>query len=199
MVFQECKTEYSPPLYRSFSMFENLRLTRGLAAKSWLLLAALMWLLAGCERQQQWGLHDITDHLPDLQFSLISDAGQPVTNDTLQGYLVMLFFGFTHCRDVCPVTLSRLTALLPRLGDSAKNVRIVFVTLDPERDTTAVLHRYVTAYDPKLLIGVTGSREKIEDLAKRYRIAYRPVESGSDDIPHSAAVYVFDRRLCYQR
>lgn len=174
-------------------MFARLLAGCGPVAALWLLYAALTCPLAGCDKRPQVGLHDISGHLPDLQFSLLSDAGRSVTNHTYRGYVVMLFFGFTHCRAACPVVMSRLTALLPRLGDGAKKVRLLFVTLDPERDTPTVLHRYLTAFDSEHVAGLTGNRDDIDALAKRYRIAYRPNEA-SDDIPHSAAVYVFDRQ-----
>lgn len=153
-------------------------------------LAGLM--AAGCDSPKQGRLHDISGHLPSLQFSLTSDTGQAVTNFTYRGYVIFLFFGFTHCHDQCPTAMSRLAALLPHLGDKAKDVRILFVTLNPDRDTPEILHRYATTFDPVHAIGLTGSEDEIEGLVKRYRIAYRPGESDSDDIVHSVAVYVFD-------
>lgn len=156
------------------------------------LCVALMLALIGCNPEKQWQLHEITGHLPDLHFSLMSDTGQPVTDQSYQGYLVMLFFGFTNCQSECPTTLFRLANVVRRLGDHANRTRILFVTLDPGHDTPEVLHRYLTAFDAGHAVGLTGNEGAIEDIAKRYRAAYRPKKSDSDDIVHSAAVYVFD-------
>jgi protein SCO1/2 len=173
-------------------MHNGLFGTRGLKFGQTILCAALTLVLSGCNPEKQWQLHEITGHLPDLRFSLMSDTGQPVTEQTYQGYLVMLFFGFTSCQAECPTTLFRLAKIVQRLGDHAKRTRILFVTLDPGRDTPQVLHRYVTAFDAGHAIGLTGSEGEIEYLAKRYRAAFRPGKTDSDEITHSAAVYVFD-------
>ncbi|MFZ2168827.1 MAG: SCO family protein [Methylococcaceae bacterium] len=157
-----------------------------------MLCVALTLVLNGCDTERQWQLHNIAGHLPDLRFSLMSDAGQPVTDQTYRGYLVMLFFGFTSCQAECPSTLFRLAKIAQGLGDNAKLARILFVTLDPGRDTPQALQRYVSAFAAGHAIGLTGSESEIADLAKRYRTAYRPRKSASGDITHSAAVYVFD-------
>jgi protein SCO1/2 len=157
-----------------------------------ILYTALTLVLNGCDTQRQRQLPEITGHLPDLRFSLMSDTGQPVTNQTYQGYLVMLFFGFTSCQAECPTTLFRLAKIMRNLGDNANRTRILFVTLDPGRDTPQVLHRYVSAFDAGHAVGLTGNETEIEDLTKRYRAAYRPRKSDSDELSHSAAVYVFD-------
>lgn len=172
-------------------MRDRLFGTLGLKFGQTILCVSLTLVLNGCNREGRQ-LHDITGHLPDLRFSLMSDAGQPVTDQTYQGNLVMLFFGFTSCQAECPSTLFRLAKIVQGLGDDAKRVRILFVTLDSGRDTPQVLHRYVTAFDAGHAIGLTGKDAEIEDFAKRYRAAYRPIKSDSDDITHSAAVYVFD-------
>ncbi len=154
--------------------------------------AALTLVLNGCETERQGQLHEITGHLPDLRFSLMSDTGQQVTDTTYHGFLVMLFFGFTSCQEECPATLFRLTKIVQRLEDSANQPRILFVTLDPGRDTLQVLHNYVTAFAAGHVVGLTGNESDIEDLAKRYRAAFRPRKSDADELSHSAAVYVFD-------
>lgn len=166
--------------------------TRVLKFSRSLLCAALMSALNGCNQEQLWKLPKITGHLPDLRFSLLSDTGQAVTAQTYQGYLVLLFFGFTRCRAECPATLFRLASIAKQLKDNAGRVRILLVSLDFEHDTPQVLHRYVSAFDAGQVIGLTGGKEAIEDLAKRCRAAYRPDESDSGGFTHSAAVYVFD-------
>jgi len=173
-------------------MHNRLFRTRGLKFGRTMLCVAMTLLLNGCDTEKQWQLHEISGHLPDLRFSLMSDNGQPVTDQTYQGYLVMLFFGFTSCKAECPTTLFRLTKIVQHLGNKAHRIRILFVTLDPGRDTSQVLHRYVTAFDTEHTVGLTGNESDIEDLAKRCRAVFRPRKSDSDELSHSAAVYVFD-------
>jgi protein SCO1 len=165
---------------------------RGLKFGGYILCAAFALVLNGCDTQRQWQLHDITGHLPDLHFSLMSDTGQTVTDQTYQGQLIMLFFGFTNCQSECPATLFRLAKIVQSLGDDAQHARILFVTLDPGYDTPPVLHRYITEFDAGHTAGLTGNEADIEALAKRYRAAYRPRSSDADNIPHSTVVYVFD-------
>jgi protein SCO1/2 len=175
-----------------FKMHGKLFATQGMIAVHYILCAALTLVLNGCDTQRQWQLHDISGHLPDLRFSLMSDRGQPETDQTYQGYLVLLFFGFTRCQAACPTMLFRLTKITQHLGGNAKRTRILFVTLDPGHDTPEVMQRYLTAFDAERATGLTGSESDIEDLVKRYRAAYRPRATDSNDIVHSAAVYVFD-------
>lgn len=160
--------------------------------KQRLVFMVLALLITGCDAQQKGTLHDISGHLPDLQFSLLSDTGQSVTNLSYRGYLVLLFFGFSHCPGECPAVLSRLAAVLRHIGDKAKDIRILFITLDPGRDTPSVLQRYLARFDTEHAIGLIGNEDQIEALVKRYRIAYRSDGSNSGDFAHSTAVYVFD-------
>lgn len=173
-------------------MHDRLLEIRGLKFSRYFFCIALLLVLHGCEKQRQWQLHNIKGHLPDLRFSMMSDSGQAVTDQTYRGYLVMLFFGFTTCQAECPATMFRLAKISQRLGESANRTRILFVTLDPGRDTSEVLHHYLAAFGLDRAIGLTGSEDEIEDLVKRYRAAYRPGVVNSAGIAHSAAVYVFD-------
>ncbi|WHZ10006.1 MAG: SCO family protein [Burkholderiaceae bacterium] len=153
-------------------------------------------LLVGCSsRPQHWLLTDVSGHLPDLKFSLTSDQGHPVTDEDYRGDVVMLYFGYTHCPDVCPITMARLAAVMQHLGKGADQVRILFVSVDPARDTPALLHAYVTAFDPHA-VGLTGTDGMIATVARRYRVAYEPEKpnaDGSYDVTHSSAVYIFDK------
>lgn len=153
-------------------------------------------MLAACAAHPQWQLNDVQGHLPDLKFDLVNDTGQPVTAASYRGKVVMLYFGYTHCPDVCPLTLVHLHTVLQRLGKQADDVRILFVTVDPARDTPSVLHQYVTAFDPHI-VGLTGSQGALAALAKRYRAFYKPEpakasSSGDYEVTHSSAIYVFD-------
>ncbi|HTV85871.1 MAG TPA: SCO family protein [Dyella sp.] len=170
-----------------------LRVAR-LACLSMVLLASL--LITACHQDQPspWQLADISGHMPDLTFQLTDDLGKTVTADTYRGKVVLLYFGYTHCPDVCPLTMAHLHVVMQRLGKLADNVRILFVSVDPARDTPAVLHGYVTAFDPHA-VGLTGSPSDIEALTKRYRAAFtrEPGKAdGSYDVSHSSGIYIFD-------
>ncbi|MGH8126036.1 MAG: SCO family protein [Rhodanobacteraceae bacterium] len=159
-----------------------------------LLLAIAVVLLAACASHPQWQLDDVQGHMPDLKFQMTNDAGQPVTAKTYRGKIVLLYFGYTHCPDVCPLTLVHLHTVLQRLGKQAEHVRILFVTVDPARDTVPVLHQYVTAFDPRIA-GLRGSTDALESLVKRYRALYqiqKPIPADGDYlVTHSSAIYIF--------
>jgi protein SCO1/2 len=153
--------------------------------------------LAGCtSRAEPWHLTNVAGHLPDLDFTLTGDDGRPVSGDSFKGRASLLvYFGYTHCPDVCPETMGRLMQVLEKLGPDAQKVRILFITVDPARDTPQALHDYVGAFDSKHAEGLTGSDWQIESLAKRYRVAYQMEKrdpNGNYEVTHSSAVYVFD-------
>lgn len=161
------------------------------------LAACALFALTACASRPQWQLDDVRGHLPDLKFQMTDDLGQPVTAATYHGKVALLYFGYTHCPDVCPLTLVHLHTVLQKLGKPADDVRVLFVTVDPARDTVPVLHQYVTAFDPRI-VGLTGTRDAIAQLAKRYRAFYKPEpakasSSGNYEVTHSSAIYVFDR------
>ncbi len=168
------------------------RLAGGIAIVAGTLLAS------ACSRPADpWQLTNVTGHLPDLGFSLTDDNGRPVTGASFRGQTTLVYFGYTHCPDICPETMARLMQALAKLGPEARSVRILFISVDPARDTPAVLHSYVAAFDAQHALGLTGSDGQIESLAKRYRVAYQMEKAnpdGSYDVTHSSAVYVFDAR-----
>lgn len=164
----------------------------------WWLLAAVALLLAACAPQPKWQLDNVAGHLPDLKFQLTNDLGQHVTAASYRGKVVLLYFGYTHCPDVCPLTLVHLHSVLENMGKAASDVRVLFVSVDPARDTVPVLHQYVTAFDPRI-VGLTGSQNELAELAKRYRAFYQreapasASSSGNYEVTHSSAIYIFDR------
>ena len=162
-----------------------------------ILFAALALLLAGCSHAPSpWLLTDVRGHLPNLRFHLTNDLGQPVTGASYRGKVALLYFGYTHCPDVCPTTLAHLTVVLQNLGPLAQHVRVLFVSVDPKRDTPALLHAYTSAFGPHI-IGLTGTPDAIARVAKRYRVAYsygKPDASGNYVVNHSAAIFIFDAR-----
>lgn len=161
-------------------------------------LFAAALLLGGCQRSQPLPLRltNVSGHMPDLDFKLTDDSGKAVTGADYRGKVVLLYFGYTHCPDVCPLTLAHLHVVMQRLGPLAKDAKILFVTVDPARDKPEVLHAYVKAFDPHAT-GLTGSPHAIEALSKRYRSAFtrEPDQAdGNYEVSHSSAIYMFDRQ-----
>lgn len=152
--------------------------------------------LAACTRDEPgWHLTNVTGHLPDLSFTLTGGDGRPVDASAFRGRVALVYFGYTHCPDVCPETMARLMEVLAKLGPRANDVRILFVSVDPARDTPQALQSYVAAFDAAHARGLTGSDGQIESLAKRYRVAYQMEQrdpSGGYEVTHSSAVYIFD-------
>ncbi|MDR5834447.1 SCO family protein [Caballeronia sp. LZ034LL] len=152
--------------------------------------------LAACSKPAEpWHLTDVSGHLPDLDFSLVDDGGRPVTGESFAGRTTLVYFGYTHCPDVCPETMARLMQVLERVGPDADKARIVFISVDPARDTPALLRSYVRAFDDKHAVGLTGTDRAIERVAQRYRVAYqmeKRAPDGAYEVTHSSAVYIFD-------
>ena len=160
--------------------------------RAWLLVLAL--LLASCGGGEGWHLKNITGVVPDLEFRLSDDSGREVSAADYRGQAVMLFFGYTSCPDVCPTTLAKLAAAMRQMGETARHVRVLFVSVDPKRDTLEVLRQYVHAFGPSI-IGLRGSQAELQTLARRYRITYsygKPDANGDYEVTHSSAVFVFD-------
>ena len=127
-------------------------------------------------------------------FTLVSQDGQPVTQKALQGHPSLVFFGYTHCPDVCPATLSEISAVYKALGANPE-VKTFFVTVDPQRDTPVVMKDYLQSFDPHIT-GLTGSPEaikKIEDGYKVYAEA-KPDKDGTYTMDHTAITYLMDKK-----
>ena len=126
-------------------------------------------------------------------FTLIDQDGRTVTDKTFAGQPFLVFFGYTHCPDVCPTTLADLTQVFEDLGQS-KPARALFVTVDPERDTPAVLKSYLSSFDPRIT-GMTGTPEAVAAAEKAYRVYAQkiPTKDGSYTMDHTAVVYLMDR------
>ena len=128
-------------------------------------------------------------------FSLTDHTGKPRTLADFKGKAVVVFFGYTQCPDVCPTTMAEMASVMQKLGPLADQVQVLFITLDPERDTQQLLANYVPAFD-KRFIGLRGTPEQTAKTAKEFKVFYAKVP-GSDPttstIDHSAGTYVFDR------
>ncbi len=144
-----------------------------------------------------WNSTDMTGALPALKFAMTrASDGKSVTAADFKGKIVMLYFGYTFCPDVCPTTLLNIADMLKSMGKEAGDVRVLFVTVDPNRDTLAVLKQYTESFAPQI-VGLRGTRDQLETLAKRYRVAYSvsPAHDGhAYEVTHSSAVYVFNRQ-----
>ena len=127
-------------------------------------------------------------------FALVDQAGKTVTEQTLLGKPTLMFFGYTHCPDVCPTTLFQLSELLKALGPQP-GVNAVYVTVDPERDTTQVMADYLTSFDPHI-VALTGDRPAVDAMLKAYRVYSKktPAKEGGDyTMDHSALVYLMGK------
>ena len=126
-------------------------------------------------------------------FSLVDQKGRPVTEALLRGKPSAVFFGFTHCPDVCPTTLMEASEWMKALGPDAEKMRFVFVTVDPERDTADVMDSYVTAFSDRI-VGVTGEPEKVHAMVRDYKIVSRkvPLDGGDYTMDHTASVLLLD-------
>lgn len=160
----------------------------------WLPIVATLC-LAGCSDDPSWRTTDITEIMPPLDFALIDDDGEAVTAEAYRGKTTLVYFGYTQCPDVCPITLARLGSVINQLDEDVRDeVQVLFVSVDPGRDTPEVLKRYVGAFGPEFT-GLTGEREDIDALTNRYRIAYEyeePNEHGDYIVNHSSAIFAFD-------
>ena len=142
----------------------------GSRAALFALVAAV--LLFGCNSEPEWHAVDISGSLPPLDFALTrADDGKTVMADDFKGQVVLLYFGYTFCPDICPLTLANVDLVLNALGDKARDVRVLFVTVDPNRDTLPVLKDYTAAFGPEV-IGLRGDPDQLAALAKRYRVSY---------------------------
>ena len=150
--------------------------------------------LTGCGGEA-WQTKAIDGLLPPLQLELSTAGAAPLTEADLRGQAVLLLFGFTSCPDICPTSLARLAAVRDGLPEPlAERVRIVFVSVDPARDTPQRLQAYAEYFGTGIL-GVTGSPEQLRTLARRYRTTFshgEPDAHGQYPVSHSAGVYVFD-------
>jgi protein SCO1/2 len=127
-------------------------------------------------------------------FKLVDQNGKVVTDQDMKGHPFLVFFGFTHCPDVCPTTLFEVSEIMRALGPDADRTRALFITVDPERDTPAAMRDYLSSFDPHLS-GLTGDPATIAAVAKAYRVYYKkvPLDEGGYTMDHTAIVYLMDK------
>jgi protein SCO1/2 len=127
-------------------------------------------------------------------FNLVDQNSKPITDQDMKGRPFLVFFGFTHCPDVCPTTLFEVSEVFRALGSEAKDVRALFITVDPARDTPEVLKNYLSSFDPRV-IGVTGDEAAIAAVEKAYRVYAKkvPTDGGGYTMDHTAIVYLMSK------
>jgi protein SCO1/2 len=169
------------------------------AAVACVVVAAASWAVSGWLSMQRGGAAS-GQALIRSEFSLIDQTGKPVTNADYGGEWQLVFFGYTYCPDICPTTLNDVALILEDLGDEADQVRPLFITVDPERDTPEVMAAYVANFDPRI-VGLTGTPEQIKQAAQAFRAYYAKVDQGSAPdgytMDHSAFLYLMDPEGAY--
>lgn len=157
-----------------------------------IIICSLALLAAGCDSQPKFRSADITGADYGKTLDLTDQNGKLRRLEDFRGKAVVLFFGFTHCPDVCPTTLADTAQAVKSLGADADRVQVLMVTVDPERDTREALGKYVTAFDPRFL-GLSGDAEQTRRAAKEFKIFYEKRKTGDTySMDHSAQSYVFD-------
>ena len=153
--------------------------------------------LAGCNTAQPgFQSTDITGADFGKTFTLSDHNGKQRTLEDFGGQVVVVFFGFTHCPDVCPTTLAELAGAVRKLGPSGEKVQVLMVTVDPERDTPELLAKYVTAFNPKFL-ALRGNADETTRVTKEFKVIYQKVagtRAENYSMDHSAGSYIFDRQ-----
>jgi protein SCO1/2 len=132
-------------------------------------------------------------------FRLASSKGGVLTDQDLKGTPFAIFFGFTHCPEICPTSLWEMSESLKRLGPEADKLKVLFVTVDPERDTPEILARDLQSFDPRI-IGLSGSQKEMEAAAQAYRVYWRkvPTSDGDYTMDHTALIYLMDAKGAYE-
>ena len=160
-----------------------------------LCLLALLVALGACHQGKPgFRATDITGAPFGRDFALADHTGKPRALADFRGRVVVMFFGFTHCPDVCPTTLAELAAAVKKLGTDGDKVQVLLVTVDPERDTPQVLSQYVTAFNPRFL-ALRGTAGETARVAKEFKVIYQKVGGARPDsytMDHSAGTYIFD-------
>ena len=159
------------------------------------LVIALVAVLAACGKEgAKFQASDITGSSFGREIALTDQTGKARTLADFRGKAVVVFFGYTQCPDVCPTTLAMLADVMKRLGPDAERVQVLFVTVDPERDTAELLSKYVPAFDSRFL-GLRGDADATARTAKEFKVIYQKqpgTTPGSYSMDHSAGLYVFD-------
>lgn len=158
-------------------------------------IAAIAFTLAACQAPaEKFANTDLTGLDYGKDFALTDHTGKPRTLADFRGKAVVIFFGYTQCPDVCPTTMAEMSSVMKKLGTDADKVQVLFVTLDPVRDTQALLAAYVPNFDRRFL-GLRGDQAATDKVAQEFKVFYQKVEGKTPEsytIDHTAGSYVFD-------
>ena len=160
------------------------------------LIATMAIILVACSPKPEFKNIDITGSTAfGKDFSLLDPDGNTKTLADFKGKVVVMFFGYTQCPDICPTTLTEMQQVMTLLGPQSDKVQVLFVTVDPERDTAAILKQYVPSFDPRFLGLRPADEAALEKVAKDFKIYYKKVPGkspGSYTMDHTAGSYAFD-------
>jgi protein SCO1/2 len=157
-------------------------------------IAATLLIAACAPEKPSFKSVDVTGAEFGREFALTDHTGKPRTLADFKGKVVAVFFGFTRCPDVCPTTLAEMKLVKDRLGADGDKLQVLFVTIDPERDTPELLAKYVPAFDPSFL-GLYGNAEATAKTAKEFKVFYQKAPGSSPDnysMDHTAATFIYD-------
>jgi protein SCO1/2 len=160
------------------------------------LVVGLVLLLTGCSQEQPTKLTNIKGLIADLEFSLTDENNKQVTAKDYLGSTVALFFGFTSCPDICPITMHQFANILEEVDPAGTKVKVLFVSVDPDRDTPEKLKAYTSTFGDAF-VGLMGEDSEIKSMTKRYRVTFGYGEKdteGNYDVSHSGALFLFDNK-----
>ena len=161
--------------------------------KFFIILLLLSTLLSCSDNNLVFNGSNLTEVKLDSSFELTSHKGEDKTIDDFKGKVVAIFFGFASCPDICPTTMIELKNIKEMLGENSNQFEVLFVSLDPERDTPELLGKFVPSFDASF-IGLTGSIENIEKITKQFKVYRKKVIQGSSyTIDHSSGIYLLDK------
>jgi protein SCO1/2 len=165
----------------------------------WLMIAVALALLAWLAIEMQRAEKQVAEEPFGVPFELVSQTGAPINQTAFQGKSTALFFGYTHCPDVCPTTLFELNDWLKKVDPDAKKLQAFFVTVDPERDTPELLGQYIANVTDRV-IGMSGPADKVLDMVKGFRVYFKkvPVDEQKPDgdytMDHTASIFLLDSK-----
>lgn len=162
----------------------------------WILFVVTFIGLVACSKQDKFNNVDISGSTAfSKNFELVDHQGRVRHLDDYKGKVVVMFFGYTQCPDVCPTTMMEMQGVMKLLGDDAKRVQVLFVTVDPQRDTQEILAQYVPAFDPSFVGLRPRDEQALKDVTTGFKVFYQKVPGqteGSYTMDHTAGSYVFD-------
>tara|TARA_R110002111_G_scaffold70358_4_gene113569 strand:- start:1794 stop:2384 length:591 start_codon:yes stop_codon:yes gene_type:complete len=152
--------------------------------------------LSACAEDEPTRLTNVSGLIPDLSFELIDEDNKVVRASDYHGYTVALFFGFTNCPGICPTTMHQLSQVLADVDPEGSSMKVLFVSVDPKRDTVEKLKKYTDIFGPAF-IGLRGDESAVKEMTKKYRVTFGYGDSdaqGNYEVSHSGAVFVFDSK-----